>query len=229
MTCLPRKGLIHDTGQNRITIALSPPRVEPLSADLNILNLADLMSSSENQTLPTGSKKLTQQHRILLAANIAYAFFILFKTPWFSSDWGLQKFAIIEIGENRSNISLIEHHFPQRGKGYVENLDPKVAFLKLAICLEELCFGERLEKQQIYSEFCNPLGQPYQFTAQMAAMKWFDDVQGQLGEYYSSSVKQCLIYVWTATDENCSMPNFWQEAHDSIVEPLQRTAQLWGH
>lgn len=133
-------------GENQLTMTPKALNVEISQ----LANLADLLHSRSLLPRPL---------RIQLALDIASSFFYSYGTPWYGNSWGKNSIKLaLANGQSpltaQTGIALVERHFPNRFPSQSPSLkDIQEGFIRLSICLEELCFGKPLECMEQYARY----------------------------------------------------------------------------
>ena len=192
--------------------------------------MADVLAGS-SQLHGASSPFLTpvefpQQLRLFLAEDIAGAFFVIFGTSWYNSDWGLKQVKLCYGMQGPSRECMLECPFPS-SRGWAFGANIKQAFLKLAICLVELCFGKRLQDHEMYVQLHASPAVPQNYIDEVVARKWSKEVQNHLDAGYAKSVNACLRLASPAVMEEQLEPGPWQEAHDAVMQLLRETVAFW--
>ena len=163
-----------------------------------------------------------------MALEVASSFFYLIGTPWSNElGWDSEDIRLLEVETTSGTYcsAAIEQNFPQPDKLLMYSfLDVSRALLQLGICLEELCFGDILARQDFYQDYFGPNSRPHRFTEYAAAKEWAERLKTYVGNDYYEAVSICLGQSQLVDNRILSEDKLrgWQAIHDAVVEPLRR-------
>ena len=219
-------------GEVRVSLSPSQPSFRDPRAGPSLVYLSDLLSSPiQNISRRPIGAPLSIPERVRLAVDLASSFFCILGTPWYRGDWGKESLQLAFDDNYRSpqsQAALLERRFPDKDPSSAcSPYDQEEAFIRLSVCLEELCFGKPLEDFPEYKRFCGPGYVPHDGTPRAAAWDIAKLVEGQLGPHYSSAVRKCLELALNGQGSARGDQDFWQKAHDGIVDHLQEVLRYW--
>ncbi|KAL9059844.1 MAG: hypothetical protein Q9162_000914 [Coniocarpon cinnabarinum] len=218
------------TGRNKVVVSSMESSYAYLTANSSLVYLSDLLHCSAGHgSVQSNFKALSISERVKLAIDLASSFFYIFETPWYRGDWESLQLALdSQSVPRRNHAALLERRFPDKGKAaHSLQHDAEEAFIRLSICLEELCFGKPLESFAEYNKFCGPDHLPHDGTPRAAAWDIAKQVESQLGPHYSNAVRKCLELALQAQGSSRGGPDFWQQAHDTIIDHLYEVLRYW--
>ncbi|KAL9053081.1 MAG: hypothetical protein Q9162_005003 [Coniocarpon cinnabarinum] len=219
-------------GKRQVVLSRTEVRSRQIDSAFSFVCLSELLSTQRTDT--DGSRNLnslSMSDRINLAVDLTSSFFYIFGTPWYRSNFGKEIVCLDledQSARRKKRTAHLEHHFPQESSLYQSTAhDPEDAFVRLSICLAELCLGMPIETLSAYKKFCGPDGKAHSSTARAAVPELFEEVELRLGFSYCAAVRKCYAHAMQIGASKTSDPHFWQQAHDDIVQPLQKVLDVW--
>ena len=221
-------------GKSRLQILPFAQDSISFNSTLSLNTLADLLSPTSGglSTSNQDYSVLSVSERIRLAVDLASSFFYIFGTPWYRQEWSKHSVKLSledKKVKQRQRTALLERKFPDKNDVPASALeqDPQDALFRLSICLEELCFGTSIECLPAYQDFCGPDGKPRPGAFRAAAQELLGQIEGKLGFCYYDAVRKCLAHSILVDRTQSMKPEFWQQAHDDIVLPLEKVLEVW--
>lgn len=206
-----------------------------------LIKLSEVMKDSSQCTVTNETSnqafhdplKLTRIQRYEVAKLVASSVLQLCGTPWLDR-LSTQNVSFWATPDSHNDINLqtricdpvVLHKSWQANPTFwnrSKSADTRDILFRLAVVLLELCFGELLQDQSFYADYCGPNRKPHDQTDRSAANRWCDCVPGEAGPQFFEAVRRCLDCNFGLATPNYDDQRFLQLVYENVVIPLNQT------
>jgi hypothetical protein len=203
-----------------------------------LLPVKDLHPASDDEsvvsleTLLTSTPRISRHDRYHVASILASSLLQLQSTPWLADKMEKKNIFFYRQGSK----VLIDYPYVRQSfcsvKRAAQSLAPGQArfaarnsLSHLGILLLELCFGEAIEKQDIWKSYLGSDGKPHQGTDYMAARDWAELVCEE--EPALEHIIKCCVFCIFEEKADWENKRFIQAVYASVVAPLEKIINKW--
>ncbi|KAH7312519.1 hypothetical protein B0I35DRAFT_437204 [Stachybotrys elegans] len=236
----------HDTGEEIVSMCLAIKDSNQLPVpsigfmdsgpELRIiLQFQDQPTGSPaNQTFESFLRSTTRRFaRLQLGLNVLLGILKL-GSCWLPQAWSKQSINVVKWEPGKEQQPLV---YPYLSHPSIhQTLDAerltitstenaRASLLSLGILLLELLFGQTLEEQAFYADFCNKEGEANEFTALCAAWKWQKGVEEEFGQKMANAIRLCVTCEFDSPDLENS--KFVAAVWTSVAQPIEEFLQAY--
>lgn len=197
--------------------------LHPASEDESIVSL---------ETLLTSTPRVSRHDRYHVASILASSLLQLQSTPWLADKMEKKNIffyqqcskVLIDYPYVRQSFSSVKRAAQPITPGQAR-FAARNSLSHLGILLLELCFGEAIEKQDVWKCYLGSDGMPHQGTDYMAARDWAEMVCEE--EPALEHIIKCCVFCIFEEKADWGNKNFIQAVYASVVAPLENIINKW--